>query len=115
MVRHTKNATGFTLIELVVVIAILGILAVVALPGVGGVTSDAKTAADVSSLTIYNTALELYIAETGDMNLEALNTENALALLTDLQNRKYLKTLPDDPTVLNTGSLEFSGKTFVIH
>ncbi len=66
-IRKRLNKKGFTLVELIVVIAVLGILATVAVPRLGGITSDAKKAADDANIKMIQNAVELYHAENGEL------------------------------------------------
>lgn len=81
-----KNQKGFTLIELVVVIAILGILSSIALPRVGGVTQRAKEVADMANVRILQEAVERYMAESGDEDLEEIGSLSS----TDLEENADL-------------------------
>jgi prepilin-type N-terminal cleavage/methylation domain-containing protein len=55
---------GFTLIELLVVIAILGILAAVAIPNFQNMINKGRTEAIKTELSIVQTAVVAYMAET---------------------------------------------------
>lgn len=94
----TKNASGFTLVELIVVIAILSILAGVAIPAYSGYVEKAEKAADEQLLATVNTAFAAACAINGDdVNL----VKSATAVLEDNGNDEYkvlkaYKTAPDD-------------------
>ncbi|TCO79170.1 prepilin-type N-terminal cleavage/methylation domain-containing protein [Marinisporobacter balticus] len=60
--KRLKNRKGFTLVELIVVIAILGILAAMVAPKFGGITDNAKTAADDQLGAIIRNAAAIDIA-----------------------------------------------------
>lgn len=62
----TKNASGFTLVELIVVIAILAILAGIAVPAYSGYVEKAEKAADEQLLATVNTAFASACAINGD-------------------------------------------------
>lgn len=79
---HLKNKKGFTLIELIVVVAVLGILASIAVPRVGGITQRAKDVADKAQIRILQEALERYIAESGDEDLDNNELKNNNGKLT---------------------------------
>lgn len=57
-----KNATGFTLVELVIVIVVLGILAAVAIPKFMDFTTDAKRAACKGALGGVRSGVSNYYA-----------------------------------------------------
>ena len=61
----SRNAEGFTLVELIVVIAILGILSVVAVPAYGKYVDSANKAVDEQSLSMMNTAFAAACAYIG--------------------------------------------------
>jgi len=55
----SRNAEGFTLVELIVVIAILGILAVVAVPAYSGYVERSERAVDNSQIGVLNSAFAI--------------------------------------------------------
>lgn len=54
--RHVKQQTGFTLIELMATLAILGLLIAVAVPVMGSVMADAKKQSKEASITLIEKA-----------------------------------------------------------
>ena len=60
MSRHKDDASGFTLVELLIVVVILGVLAAIAIPQFTNSTDDAKVSALDSSLSEVRAAVELY-------------------------------------------------------
>ena len=61
----TGNATGFTLIELMVVIVILGILAAIIAPKIVGRTDEAKVTEARVQISNLETALKMYKLDNG--------------------------------------------------
>ena len=59
------NKKGFTLIELLVVIAIIGLLSTLAVVAFGNTRMKARDAKRQSDLKVLQTAIEMYIADTG--------------------------------------------------
>lgn len=94
----TKNASGFTLVELIVVVAILAILAGIAVPAYSGYVEKAEKAADEQLLATVNTAFASACAINGDdVNL----VKSATAVLEDNGSGEYkvktaYKTAADD-------------------
>lgn len=76
----TKNASGFTLVELIVVVAILAILAGIAVPAYSGYVEKAEKAADEQLLATVNTAFASACAINGD---DVNEVNGAYAGLTD--------------------------------
>ena len=64
--RQHRADDGFTLIELLIAIVILGILAAVVVLATGGATSSADDAACAADRRTVMTAVEAYVAETGN-------------------------------------------------
>ncbi|HZO87606.1 MAG TPA: type II secretion system major pseudopilin GspG [Chthonomonadaceae bacterium] len=60
-----RRARGFTLIELIVVIIILAVLAAVVIPNVIHRTDDARVSSAIATIQSFDTALDLYRADTG--------------------------------------------------
>lgn len=90
----TKNASGFTLVELIVVVAILAILAGIAVPAYSGYVEKAEKAADEQLLATVNTAFASACAINGeDVNM----VESATAVLGDDKTVEAVyKTAVDD-------------------
>jgi general secretion pathway protein G len=96
-----RHHSGFTLIELIVVIIILAILAAVVIPNVVNRTDDARVSSAISTVTSFDTALDLYKADTGqyptsDQGLNALISNPGIPSW----NGSYLKnqnSVPQDP------------------
>lgn len=70
----SRNAEGFTLVELIVVIAILGILSVVAVPAYTKYVDSAKVAQERSQLSVINSALAVACAINHESNTEITAT-----------------------------------------
>lgn len=78
---------GFTLIELMIVICIIGILASIAVPNYQRSIIRAREAVLSDTLFTFRKAIDEYYADKGKYPDD----------LSDLVNKKYLRTLPVDP------------------
>ena len=94
------DASGITLIELLIVIVVLGILAAVVVFALGGVTGSSVVAACNADAKTVQTALAAYEAQSGTLpaNVTAISTVGVAAGATVLVP-SYLQTWPE-----NTGS-----------
>ena len=105
MINTTKNARGFTLIELMVVIVILSLLAVLVGPKIIGRTDDAKIADAKVQIKNLETALKLYKLDNGnypttEQGLAALVTKPTVGQIPkNYKAEGYLenKNVPKDP------------------
>lgn len=101
----TKDARGFTLIELMVVIVILGILAAVIAPRIIGRTDEARVTEARVQIKNLETALKLYKLDNGlypstEQGLEALVKKPTTGIIPrNWREGGYLekKKLPADP------------------
>ncbi|MDD3839220.1 MAG: type II secretion system protein [Clostridia bacterium] len=91
-----KDDKGFTLIELVVVLAILAILVMIAIPVFGNTTENARVKVDDANLRTAQSALQLYIAESGDDDLSEVSTVEDLKVEVTYDGKEYGPYLPDD-------------------
>jgi prepilin-type N-terminal cleavage/methylation domain-containing protein len=87
MKNTRKQASGFTLIELMIVVAIIGILAAIAIPKFAQVLRASKEGAGKGNLGSIRSALSIYYGD----HEGSYPTDN-LASLT--ANGKYLATIP---------------------
>ncbi|MBI3804489.1 MAG: prepilin-type N-terminal cleavage/methylation domain-containing protein [Nitrospirae bacterium] len=83
----TGSQKGFTLIELMVVVAIVGILVTLAEPSYRLATVKAKEAALKRDLYIFRDVIDQYRADQGKYP----------AALSDLVEKGYLRSIPNDP------------------
>jgi general secretion pathway protein G len=88
---------GFTLIELLVVLAIIGTLLTIALPKYLHSVARSREAVLHQDLHVMRTAIDQFLADSGHYP----------ASLDELVERRYLRSLPDDPVTE-------SAKTWVV-
>jgi general secretion pathway protein G len=85
-----SNNGGFTLIELILVTVIIGILAGMVVVNYGGYVSDSKIQAAKGDITMYGTAIDLYVISNNDIYPQTLAN-----LMTPTRN--YVKDIVNDP------------------
>ncbi|GAA5163637.1 type II secretion system protein [Viridibacterium curvum] len=82
-----RDRGGFTLIELLVVMAIIGVLLSIAAPRYFNHVEKAREGALKQSLAVMRDAIDKFYAD----------TEHYPASLDELVERRYLRSLPEDP------------------
>src|SRR5664279_586014 len=86
-VDRSKNASGFTLVELMIVMLIIGVLMAIAVPNYLSSLKGAKEAVLKEDLHVLRQAIDAY----------TVDKEKAPQSLDDLVQAGYLKALPVDP------------------
>jgi prepilin-type N-terminal cleavage/methylation domain-containing protein len=66
--RATRYRTAFSLVELVIVVVIIGIVGAIAVPRLSSASERAKTGSLAANLSVLTKAIELYIAEHGNLS-----------------------------------------------
>jgi general secretion pathway protein G len=87
VMRAIHRRCGFTLIELLVVLAIIGTLLTIALPKYLHSVERSREAVLHQDLRVMRTAIDQFLSDTGRYP----------ASLDDLVEKRYLRSLPDDP------------------
>ena len=95
--RAAHCRRGFTLIELLVVLAIIGTLLTIALPKYLHSVAHSREAVLRQDLCVMRTAIDQFFSDTGRYP----------ASLDELVDKRYLRSLPDDPVTE-------SSKTWVV-
>ncbi len=85
-----NNNSGFTLIELILVTVIIGILAGMVVVNYGGYITDSKIKAAKGDISMYGTAIDLYMINHNDVYPRTLGD-----LMTPARN--YVKEVVNDP------------------
>ncbi len=105
MTVFTRNARGFTLIEIMVVIVILSLLAILVAPKIIGRSDDAKITDAKVQIRNFESGLKLYKLDNGnfpttDQGLQALLTKPTTgAIPKNYRDGGYLESnkIPKDP------------------
>ena len=72
--KYFKSEDGFTLVELLVTIAILGVLFGIVTLTLAGVGGDAETTVCAAEVTVVQSAMDIYLAETAGNTIAANGT-----------------------------------------
>ena len=64
--KHTKNNSGFTIVELLIVIVVIGILAAITIVAYNGIQDRARVSATTSALTQANKKIRIWQATNAD-------------------------------------------------
>lgn len=74
--KKLKNERGLTLVELLAVIVILAIIAIIAFVFIGGVIDNSRKDAHIANAQQIISAAKLYVATTGEEEVDAATLQN---------------------------------------
>jgi len=94
-----RNATGFTLVEMLLVLVILATLAAIVYPKLAGRSEQARTTAAQTQISSFSTALDAFEIDNGYYPKGKSGLMDLVQAPRDAQNWRgpYLKELPRDP------------------
>lgn len=95
---HPRRESGFTLVEMIVVLFVISVVLMIALPDLrqSGVKAQ-KTTCEANQRLI-RTQLENYYLDHGYQYPFQGQTSASQEILAELQNKKYLQTIPSCPS-----------------
>jgi len=106
-----RDASGFTMIELMIVIAVIGILATVAIPQYGRYIERAKFTEIITTTSTYKTAVSLCMQE--DNGPDNCTPGSYVSIPPDLGPSGVLESLTTNQgVILATGTGEVGGFTY---
>ena len=98
--RHPRRESGFTLVEMIVVLFVISVVLMIALPDLRQSGVKAQVTTCEANQRLIRTQLENYYLDHGyqyPLQDEA-SSANSQEILEELQDKKYLQTIPSCPS-----------------
>ncbi len=96
MKKKLNNKKGFSLVELLIVLAILAIIAAISISIFANVLENQRIKADKGTAAYLQSAIQTYMTESDDRELEGLDTSTVDTIIADLKESITFPTTDGD-------------------
>ncbi len=112
MKKKMNNKKGFSLVELLIVLAILAIIAAISISIFANVLENQRVKADNGQAAYIQSAIQTYLTESDDVNLQNLDETSLASIVSNLKNTINFNNTEFGPYIKSDYNVGVKSKKF---